>query len=344
MPTALRMLLAARYEMDLDEGEPLLGVSDKCVLWRVERPRPLVVRIARRARASELEWCYRVAVDLAETVPEVVTPLPTTEGRLVVDWADGPVSLWPHVEGDHVDRDDAGQRVAAARLLARLHQAATRLDPGPRPSRPGEAPPDPVLAGPHGPGAFGIYGGIGEFGNRGGAEDPDGMGDRAEVEDPETDPERDRELDCELDRELDRALDRWRATEGDAYPRGVAHGDFCRRNLLWRDGRVVGLLDWDDVRHGWLASELAWATWEFAKNRDNDRMIADRAAGFLAAYRDAGGPPYPEHMIVPFVRCGLRAEIRQARAARAAGVHYDPEYAAASLRAYRAAELTTSRS
>ena len=44
------------------------------------------------------------------------------------------MTVWPHVPGRHLDRDDPIERAAAADLLARLHRAALAVRPGgPRP-------------------------------------------------------------------------------------------------------------------------------------------------------------------------------------------------------------------
>lgn len=67
----------------------------------------------------------------------------------------------------------------------------------------------------------------------------------------------------------------------DAAPR-LLHGDFGLHNLMIENDRVVGILDWEMVRVGDPAEELAAF---FAGTGD----ALDRDA-FLAAYRDAGGP------------------------------------------------------
>src|SRR5262249_17468378 len=96
----------------------------------------------------------------------------------------------------------------------------------------------------------------------------------------------------------------WAAIE-DA-PRGPVHGDFYRRNIHVHEGRLA-IVDWDEASVDVLAAELAWAVWEFGHS--GHEMDVHRAAAFLADYRRAGGPPYPQDLIVPWIRARLRREI-----------------------------------
>jgi Ser/Thr protein kinase RdoA (MazF antagonist) len=95
----------------------------------------VVLRIGPAQRdPAEVEWCHGIAARAAAAVPEVPVPLRTPAGTTVVVIGGRPVSLWPHVEGGWLDRDDPGQRRQAARLLARVHRAlASAPGPPPRP-------------------------------------------------------------------------------------------------------------------------------------------------------------------------------------------------------------------
>lgn len=55
---------------------------------------------------------------------------------------------------------------------------------------------------------------------------------------------------------LEAALDAWRPTPG---PPRLLHGDFWPGNVLWRDGAVAALLDWEDAAVGDPLSDLACA-------------------------------------------------------------------------------------
>lgn len=57
---------------------------------------------------------------------------------------------------------------------------------------------------------------------------------------------------------VDTELDRWHAaiaTSG--LPRGLIHGDFYRRNLLWAHERVVAMVDRHEAHHDLIACRLA---------------------------------------------------------------------------------------
>jgi homoserine kinase type II len=67
-------------------------------------------------------------------------------------------------------------------------------------------------------------------------------------------------------------------------PVGWTHGDLQYRNLLWRDGSVAAVLDWDRVAMRPLAEEVVrTAQVQFAAC--DGRWDLDRAATFVAGYR-----------------------------------------------------------
>lgn len=59
----------------------------------------------------------------------------------------------------------------------------------------------------------------------------------------------------------------------------LLHGDFWPQNLIWRDGRIAAILDWEDAALGDPLSDLACARLELKYLFDNARV--DR---FYAAY------------------------------------------------------------
>ena len=59
----------------------------------------------------------------------------------------------------------------------------------------------------------------------------------------------------------------------------LLHGDFWPQNLIWRDGRIAAILDWEDAALGDPLSDLACALLEL-KYLFDDVLVA----GFLAAY------------------------------------------------------------
>jgi Ser/Thr protein kinase RdoA (MazF antagonist) len=127
-----------------------------------------------------------------------------------------------------------------------------------------------------------------------------------------------------VDPELDAWYGAW--SQGHTLDATPVHGDFYRRNVLCRAGRIVGLIDWDEARLEAPVPEVAWAAWEFGKVDDGTRLDAGRARAFFEAYAGAGGdlPADLEAVAPPLIRWRLREEIRHALTAAArGGVHAD---------------------
>lgn len=73
-------------------------------------------------RPEELRWCHDLASEAAKAVAEAVAPI-RVRGRSFTVWNDRVVAVFPFVEGDVLDREDATQVAGAARVLARIHKA-----------------------------------------------------------------------------------------------------------------------------------------------------------------------------------------------------------------------------
>jgi len=114
-------------------------------------------------------------------------------------------------------------------------------------------------------------------------------------------------------RELGAALRRCRS-EADSLPLGPIHGDYHRGNVLVRDGRVVGLVDWGEAHVDSFAYELANGVWEFCVDKARDDFDRARGRAFVGAYRRAGGVVPEEHdpLLVPLIRCRRALEVRTA--------------------------------
>ena len=171
---------------------------------------------------DDLGWEHRVTGLLSARVPEVAAPLEAPDGStwaLHQGWA---LTLLPFAAGGPADRDDEAHRLAAARLLGRLHAAAAELAVPPRPRvralRNLDWPP------------------VRDF--------PETF-DRGEIE-----------------RARARAMETVAAIAASRPLREhVVHGDFFPGNVLVADGRVTGLVDWEEAHVGWATFELANAVW-----------------------------------------------------------------------------------
>lgn len=82
-------------------------------------------------------------------------------------------------------------------------------------------------------------------------------------------------------------------------PWGRTHGDFQYRNLLWSEGRVAAILDWDRVGVRALAEEVA-RTVAVQFVHDDGVMDLPRVAAFTAAYRSV--VPLKDEDLVDAVR------------------------------------------
>ena len=209
----------------------------------------------------------------AERLPEVPAPIATTNGdQLAVE--NGRVAvLTRFIEGRRPDRSQSEERRAAAELLARVHGIAARIErPRPRTAVPAYADLDAHEN------SLWSWADIEEYlsGREIGLAVVDSAGLHQRLSDEiEALPATLAELD---------ALD---------LPTMPIHGDFFPGNLLWHDGRIAGLIDWDECSVDWRALEVANASIEFSRS-DGIHIVPVRGdpelvRGFLRDYIAAGG-------------------------------------------------------
>jgi aminoglycoside phosphotransferase (APT) family kinase protein len=99
----------------------------------------------------------------------------------------------------------------------------------------------------------------------------------------------------------DAALRAWPAVAASSAPACLVHGDYWPGNLLWRRGRLTGVVDWEDGRLGDPAEDVATC------RADLVMLFGARGAnGFLQAYEAAGGRPVPHLPFWELVTCTLR--------------------------------------
>jgi Ser/Thr protein kinase RdoA (MazF antagonist) len=111
-------------------------------------------------------------------------------------------------------------------------------------------------------------------------------------------------------------LDRWVLNRYATRPMGPTHGDYWYNNLIVKDEKIVGILDWDDARIASVERELSSAVWEFCADPVRGTLNAAQVTEFLDLYAKHGGPVLlsDRTFIMPFIRDHLRSEIRQALA------------------------------
>lgn len=117
-----------------------------------------------------------------------------------------------------------------------------------------------------------------------------------------------------IDDELaDGDLDAWWSACLPKVRHGVCHGDYYRRNLLVTDGRIRGVIDWNDAHIGPLIREVAFSAWEFGHD-DAMQLVRDRFDLFVDAYRSEAShlPDWEFDLVDGAARIGLRDNIRYA--------------------------------
>jgi aminoglycoside phosphotransferase (APT) family kinase protein len=72
-------------------------------------------------------------------------------------------------------------------------------------------------------------------------------------------------------------------------PKGLTHGDYWSGNVVWRDRRLTGIVDWPDASCGPRGFDLGWCRLDLVLLFDE--QIAD---AFLAAYEAGTGQPVGE--------------------------------------------------
>jgi homoserine kinase type II len=75
-------------------------------------------------------------------------------------------------------------------------------------------------------------------------------------------------------------------------PRGVIHGDLFRDNVLWQDGSVVALLDWESASDGILVYDLAVTLLAWCCGDRLDWQLARAMVDGYRGVRELSGPEW----------------------------------------------------
>lgn len=223
--------------------------------WRVGSPDGTYVLRVSRPELSRESVAYEHAVIglLHREVREVVPALPGSNGETLQVWRGRALSLFPYIDGTlGTDVEAAIRWQQAASVLARIHRTSTSLDLT-QPADHARTVVDqstmwstvrPVLA----------------------RDLPRSVevGELLRFFDDEA-------------ADLEAWLESVR-TSGRQLRRGVVHGDFNPRNLIFRDNQLIAAIDWEYCHVDVLAYEVALA------------LKAPDPLAFWRTYLDAGGP------------------------------------------------------
>lgn len=107
----------------------------------------------------------------------------------------------------------------------------------------------------------------------------------------------------------------------------IRHGDFSPFNVLWRDGRPTGVIDWDFAQPGAAITDLAYLAWQVVPLQGEGRVREygftdgiDRAAR-LRALCSAYGGEHPPAEVVEAAVAAIRTEGEQTAVLAARGLH-----------------------
>lgn len=130
MDGSMSVTLVARIEREYGfriQAISKVAPSDEAAVWRAEAERPLLIHQSPPWRTGEeLAWVHALVAQVAGTFPLAIAPLATTSGATFLEHGGSLITVYPFVEGTHLDREDAAQREAAARILAELPRCGSR--------------------------------------------------------------------------------------------------------------------------------------------------------------------------------------------------------------------------
>ncbi|TMK29111.1 MAG: hypothetical protein E6G64_07445 [Actinobacteria bacterium] len=216
----------------------------------------VVVR-AEHADPQNVRWEHELLFFLAEESEAVIAPLLQRDGSSFFLDGDRVVSVFPFVDGESLKLGDKSLRRTWPTLIGRLHRRAQAWPvQTPRPGVPGFRDRD---------------------------WEHNDWWDWDAVEKAPA---------------LIRAYEELREWVAHAPPLTVwaIHGDLHPANVLTRDGRIAGIIDWHYARRDWPAFELACVAWDVSRRPNTivlDDVVMERA---VTDYIAAGGPGEPEHL------------------------------------------------
>lgn len=234
-----------------------------------------VLRVGRPERTAEQVRYERVAASAWSAVVQQVivsehAHVPVVDGHTL--------TVFPFIHGTSGQQVDAGTRIQAmVPVVVALHHASLALG---LPQRPG------LSAVTDHPRWFGWDGArravMERFGTGPDVQQPLKIVDQAIAE-------------------LDEVLDRWE-TDGRFDLRATVHGDLNPRNQLYRDGRLVAIIDTDDCR----VEPLVWDVANLAYSHPDVPP-----ATVWRLYRESGGPlpEADEELLATFARIGVLTAI-----------------------------------
>ena len=113
------------------------------------------------------------------------------------------------------------------------------------------------------------------------------------------------------------------------------HADIYDANIVWENGRINSLIDWDECKLESLCYELSRALWEIAGIPDNNiKNLAD-VQSFISEYYKAGGvvPEWELKYVFGFIRAIRTFDLLQYVYCSLIGDYYSTGYMVRNIRA-----------
>jgi Ser/Thr protein kinase RdoA (MazF antagonist) len=210
---------------------------------------------------------HRAVAALAAHGVPAVAPLPAREGRTLVLVRGRRYALFPWVPGGPAPAAYAPEQARElGTVLGRAHARLADFQPTPVRQVRESADPARTLA------------------------EIDHLLARARLHQPREDVDLLAEHHLRVRRELLRAHADARPARDEVPPEGWVHGDFHPLNVLYRDGRLVAMIDWDRLGVRPRAEEAVRAATQFFARADGVLDLA-RVREYARAYRTASGTP-----------------------------------------------------
>ncbi len=246
----LQMTLPATYAITVQSVDRLVISAANLLAWLTTPDGPLLVKCcAEPAAHVRLAQIAELLIWLAQQRLPVSAPLPTRSGALQVRCDHLTVGLQRLLPGQALDPTDLGQAYSAGVILARLHHLLALY---PRASALSTQTPLPALA--------------------------DRILASAETYAAQsTAPAL--LADCRA------LIQRLTTTALPPLTSQLVHNDYRAANLLWHEGTLRAVLDFEEVRPGYRVNELAWATVHLGTRFHNWGPVAPTVhATFCAGY------------------------------------------------------------
>lgn len=86
------------------------------------------------------------------------------------------------------------------------------------------------------------------------------------------------------------------------WVRACMHGDYHPGNLIFNNGKIKAVIDWDEARVEWTFWEVGRAMWEFCQDYHGEILDSSMAKTFLHFYRLAKPPEFDLNLLGPVMR------------------------------------------